>query len=34
LSSVAPELASKYGDGFKLNDDVKAAIRQFEPKYY
>ncbi|MBP8161677.1 MAG: 3-hydroxyacyl-CoA dehydrogenase, partial [Ottowia sp.] len=27
------ELASKYGDGFKLNDDVKAAIRQFEPKY-
>ena len=27
------ELATKYGDGFKLTDEVKAAIRKFEPNY-
>ena len=27
------ELAAKYGDGFRLTDAVKAAIRKFEPKY-
>ena len=27
------ELAAKFGDGFRLTDAVKAAIRKFEPKY-
>jgi 3-hydroxyacyl-CoA dehydrogenase/enoyl-CoA hydratase/3-hydroxybutyryl-CoA epimerase len=27
------ELAAKYGDGFRLTDEVKAAIRKFEPQY-
>ena len=27
------ELAAKYGCGFELSDEAKAAIRRFEPKY-
>ncbi|MDO5626205.1 MAG: 3-hydroxyacyl-CoA dehydrogenase family protein, partial [Pseudomonadota bacterium] len=27
------ELAGKYGEGFVLTDEVKAAIRRFEPRY-
>ncbi len=27
------ELAAKYGDGFRLTDAVKAAIRTHEPRY-
>ncbi|TXH86486.1 MAG: 3-hydroxyacyl-CoA dehydrogenase [Rhodoferax sp.] len=29
----AAELAAKYGKGFALGDDVKAAIRKYQPKY-
>jgi len=29
----AAELATKYGDGFKLTDEVKAAIRKYQPQY-
>ncbi len=29
----AAQLASKFGEGFALTDDVKAAIRRFEPVY-
>ncbi len=29
----ADELAAKFGDGFKLGADVRAAIRKFEPVY-
>jgi 3-hydroxyacyl-CoA dehydrogenase/enoyl-CoA hydratase/3-hydroxybutyryl-CoA epimerase len=29
----AAELATKFGEGFKLTDAVKATIRKYEPKY-
>ena len=29
----ADELAAKFGDGFKLTPEVRAAIRKFEPVY-
>ncbi|MDT8991686.1 3-hydroxyacyl-CoA dehydrogenase NAD-binding domain-containing protein [Curvibacter sp. APW13] len=29
----AAELAAKYGKGFALTDEVKAAIRKYQPKY-
>jgi 3-hydroxyacyl-CoA dehydrogenase/enoyl-CoA hydratase/3-hydroxybutyryl-CoA epimerase len=29
----AAELAAQFGDGFKLTDEVKAAIRKYQPQY-
>ena len=29
----ADQLAARYGIGFALSDDVKAAIRRFQPVY-
>jgi 3-hydroxyacyl-CoA dehydrogenase/enoyl-CoA hydratase/3-hydroxybutyryl-CoA epimerase len=29
----AAELAAQFGDGFKLTDEEKAAIRKHQPQY-